>query len=286
MINYICLSIFQNQLKTKKPSSPLKSEEAKALNSDVKQNEESVQLSENARKCVTLENVQKVEFSTKSIQATVNSVSKKMQSLSLKGNFDNPVTTRALSSNKKCRQFLGIPIDLFEMIYKSCKDDLEQMRSLTKKDQLAIFFHKLKSGSRYTTISVVFDISERTCANVFANVIDVVFRFSKKGLWWFSKEEVKATMPDSFKVHFPEARCIIDASELKIQVPTKVRQAALSYSHYKSGHTAKFLVVVAPCGIIIFISRAFGGRITDSQLTNMSGFLKFVEPGMHKDISR
>ena len=253
------------------------------MNSDVKENEENVELSENASKYETLENEQKVEFSTKSIQASVNSVSKKMQSLSLKGNFDNPVTERALSNNRKCRQFLGIPIGLFEMVYDSCKDDLKQMRFLTKKDQLTIFFYKLKSGSRYTTISVVFDISERTCAKVFENVIDVVFQFAKNKVWWFSKEEVKATMPDSFKVHFPEVRCIMDASEFKIQVPTKVRQATLCYSHYKSGHTAKFLVVIAPCGLITFISKAFGGRITDSQLTNKSGFLKLVEPGMHEN---
>ncbi len=30
---------------------------------------------------------------------------------------------------------------------------------------------------------------------------------------------------------------------------------------------------------ISFLSRAFGGRITDTELTNRSGFLKYLEPG-------
>ena len=216
---------------------------------------------------------------SKGVQAAIEMATKKIQTLSLKGNFDNPVTARALSSDRKCKQFLGISTDLFEMIYIACEKDIEDMRSLTKRDQLAIFFHKLKSGSRYTEISVTFDINERTCSKVFSQVMEAVFKFAKNSIWWPSKAEIEATLPDSFKIHFPNTRFIMDATEFKIQVPKKVRQAALCYSHYKSGHTGKVLIAIAPCGLIIFISRAYGGRITDSQLTNMCGILDFIEPG-------
>ena len=52
----------------------------------------------------------------------------------------------------------------------------------------------------------------------------------------------------------------------------------LSYSHYKSHYTLKILVACAPHGEITFISPAFGGRTTDSEITNQSGFLSLIEP--------
>ena len=40
-----------------------------------------------------------------------------------------------------------------------------------------------------------------------------------------------------------------------------------------------FPFIAAPCGIITFISKAYGGRISDSQLTVDSGFIEKIRPG-------
>ena len=80
-------------------------------------------------------------------------------------------------------------------------------------------------------------------------------------------EEVKANMPESFRKHHPNTIGIVDASEIRIERPSNVRAANLCWSSYKHNYTIKFLVVIAPDGQIIFISRAYGGRITDAQIT-------------------
>ena len=72
---------------------------------------------------------------------------------------------------------------------------------------------------------------------------------------------------------------IIDASEIKIQVPKRLRQRILTYSQYKGGHTFKFLIGIAPNGLIIYISPCYGGRTTDSNLTTDCGILDLLEPG-------
>ena len=53
----------------------------------------------------------------------------------------------------------------------------------------------------------------------------------------------------------------------------------MCYSSYKGGHTLKFLIGVAPCGQITFVSKAYGGRVTDCQLTTESGILERLEDG-------
>ena len=72
---------------------------------------------------------------------------------------------------------------------------------------------------------------------------------------------------------------IIDASEVKIEMPNNTRANVLCWSSYKHHHTVKFLVGIAPDGTITFISKAYGGRITDGQLTTDCGILLLLETG-------
>jgi hypothetical protein len=50
------------------------------------------------------------------------------------------------------------------------------------------------------------------------------------------------------------------------------------WSNYKSNFTFKFLIAVAPSGLITFLSQAYGGRATDSFITVDSGFFNLLGP--------
>ena len=50
----------------------------------------------------------------------------------------------------------------------------------------------------------------------------------------------------------------------------------ITWSDYKHHNTAKLLVCVAPNSSIIFISKAYGGSISDKELTNRSEYLDLV----------
>lgn len=51
------------------------------------------------------------------------------------------------------------------------------------------------------------------------------------------------------------------------------------YSRYKSSYTIKVLVAVTPSGFICFLSKSYGGRTSDTFITNDCGFLSKLEPG-------
>ena len=112
---------------------------------------------------------------------------------------------------------------------------------------------------------------------IFFKKFGIVFTFWQKSTLFFYHAAIKSRIPPSFRALYPNCTCIIGCSE--IQIETTQKQKLADYSKYKQKHTLKFLLAIAPSGEITFISRGFGGRTTDAQLTADSGFLELLWPG-------
>ena len=54
---------------------------------------------------------------------------------------------------------------------------------------------------------------------------------------------------------------------------------ACTWSQYKCQNTIKFFIGISPQGVISFVSKAWGGRVSDKYLTEHSDFLKNILPG-------
>ena len=76
-------------------------------------------------------------------------------------------------------------------------------------------------------------------------------------------------------------RCavIIDCFEVFLERPSNLRAQAATWSSYKHRNTVKFLIGITPQGVISFISKAWGGRVSDKHITEHCSFLKRLLPG-------
>ncbi|KAH7977674.1 hypothetical protein HPB49_003161 [Dermacentor silvarum] len=80
-------------------------------------------------------------------------------------------------------------------------------------------------------------------------------------------------MPLAFVGKYQSTRVLLDATEIRCEVPSSfVTQSGL-YSHYKSTHKLKGLIGVSPDGLITFVSELFTGSTSDRECVRRSGFL-------------
>ena len=86
-------------------------------------------------------------------------------------------------------------------------------------------------------------------------------------------------MPNCFRCLYPRTRCIIDATEIYIQMPSNPTAQQLTFSNYKNRNTLKSLIGITPSGAVCFISDLYGGNISDKKLTAECGILKLLESG-------
>ena len=72
---------------------------------------------------------------------------------------------------------------------------------------------------------------------------------------------------------------IIDCFEVFIERSSGLLTRSATWSTYKHHNTAKFLIGIAPQGVVSFISQAWGGRVSDKYLTEHCGILTKLLPG-------
>ena len=145
---------------------------------------------------------------------------------------------------------------------------------LSHGDELLLVCIKLRLSMPHEDLSYRFRIAVSSVSKIFHCWIDDMSRELHRLICWPDRTKIRQTLPDCFKPMYSHATCIIDCSEIFLERPSSLLARAQTYSQYKHHNTVKFLIAISPTGAIIFLSKCWGGRVSDKYLTANCGFYK------------
>lgn len=140
-----------------------------------------------------------------------------------------------------------------------------------------LVLRKIRHNETLQILGDSFGISRGRAGKIFCECVKKIAEVLKPFIYWPEPKYIKYNLPLQFKHKFRNVQVIIDCFEISVRKPLKVLDQALTWSSYKHSNTVKYLIAATPDGMIIFISKGFTGRITDTEIIKRSGFLDFIK---------
>ena len=150
-------------------------------------------------------------------------------------------------------------------------------RKLCSKDEFLMLLMKLRLGLLTTDLADRFNISLGLASAIFSTWVKASSSLLKHMVFVPNKDVIVQTMPNRFKkLNYADLHSILDGTEFFIETPKNLDLQKLTWSEYKHHNTVKILVSVAPNSSIVFVSKAYGGSISDKEITNRSNYLDYI----------
>ncbi|CAN7981661.1 unnamed protein product [Ixodes pacificus] len=146
-------------------------------------------------------------------------------------------------------------------------------RKLSTENELFLVLVRLRLGLFEADLAHRFFIAQSTVSRICKSWMNFLYAKLSVLPLWAPRETVDATMPPEFSEKYASTRVILDATEIKCEVPSSLSLQSSTYSSYKSTNTFKGLIGVSPNGLVAFVSELFTGSCSDRECVIRSGFL-------------
>lgn len=151
-------------------------------------------------------------------------------------------------------------------------------RQFDLKEEFFMVLVRLRTGMPGKEIARNFGISEGHFSRVFATWINFL-RLELKGMTRFPTcGELQGHLPTAFG-SFPDTRVVLDGTEVRVQKPSSLAAQRQTFSYYKHYNTYKAIVGCTPNGYICYVSKLWGGSVSDRKIIEEGGLLEQLQPG-------
>lgn len=149
-------------------------------------------------------------------------------------------------------------------------------KTLSKEQEFLLCLVKLPQNYTFQDITFQLNVSLSTVQRSFHNTLDVFYKRLGFLVSWPNRENLQVSMPMCFREAFgKKVAVIIDCFELFSETPSGALNKVYTYSNYKKHQTVKYLIGIAPQGVVTFITPGWGGRTSDKHIVEKSGFFFF-----------
>lgn len=174
---------------------------------------------------------------------------------------------------QKSRFYLGLPPETYNyvtLLSNNCK---------VPEVNILLCLKKIRQNDAYERLADDFSMSSSNVQRMFTSTIPQMANVVQQLIFWPEPVAIRKTLPIAFRYRYRSVQSIIDCFDIEIEKPSNPVVQSATWSEYKKCNTFKFLISSTPGGLINFISIAYGGRITDKQLFENSGYLDIVPIG-------
>ncbi|XP_069108752.1 uncharacterized protein [Argopecten irradians] len=185
-------------------------------------------------------------------------------------NFEQKIT----SSDRKLLFYSGLQTTaLFMWLLSFTSSVLPVCKVMSPSSVLLCILMKLRLNLHHQDLAYRFNVSKTTISDIINQGLPKLAGKLAFLIQWPDKDSLISNMPSVFKESYPKCVSIIDCFEVFIQRPGHLTARSQTWSNYKHNNTIKFLVSITPTGAISYLSKAFGGRVSDKVITQRSGYL-------------
>lgn len=215
----------------------------------------------------------------------------KKENTELRESIEKMSLTEASFKNdpEKVRFYTGLPnYFVFETVMLLLVPHMkgDKNAKLSKFQQLLLTLMRLRLDLRNQDLAYRFGVKVATVTRTVHRIINIMFTtLVPTAVFWPSRVELRKNLPAALRCTYPDCAVIIDCFRVSLEkafsvdVNQEVTSTALTTPAQSTVNELKYVIGVAPQGVVTFVSRGSPGHVSDKNLVESSGLLCKLLPG-------
>jgi hypothetical protein len=183
----------------------------------------------------------------------------------------------------KFEELVGVPRVGFNKLVSHWSSEVEVKHShgapfvLSPIAQVFVFFLHIRDYARTLLIATIFHVSEQTIRNEVDRTVDFFYTLLNR---FISMRTLSERLSEAVQFFNEYITFIMDGTEQMCHSSANMFFEGLLFSAKKSQHSITLLLIISPCGRVLYCSPCTYGSVVDSQLVLRSKkfWVKYLTP--------